>query len=119
MIRIIRAAGWACVVVLALLSLLPADDMIRTGVGGKIEHAFAYAGTALLLSFGYNRLLPIAGGLVVYAAALEKLQVLSLGRHSALGDWIASSTGALLGVAAAYAATAAWQLVQAKHRLRT
>jgi hypothetical protein len=38
----LRVAAWACVVLLAVLSWLPADEMIRTGVDGRIEHVVAY-----------------------------------------------------------------------------
>jgi hypothetical protein len=61
---------------IAVLSLLPAEDMVRTGLGGHIEHAAAYAGTALLAGVGFSRhgLGRIAAMLVVYAGVLEPLQ---------------------------------------------
>ncbi|MBD0276008.1 MAG: VanZ family protein [Acetobacteraceae bacterium] len=95
-----RAAMWGCVVLLAVLSLLPADEMVRTGLSNLIEHAVAYAGTALLAGLGYRERGPgwIGAALVAYAGALELLQDFSPGRHSAVGDWLASSAGALLGV---------------------
>ena len=62
---------------IAVLSLLPAEDMVRTGVGGHIEHAAAYAGTALLAGLGFSRhgLSRIAAMLVVHAGVLEPLQL--------------------------------------------
>jgi VanZ family protein len=75
--------------------------MVRTSVGGHIEHAVAYAGTALLLGLAYPGLSRIAVALVTYAAVLEVLQNLVPGRHPGLLDWMASSAGVLVGVAAA------------------
>jgi VanZ family protein len=96
-----RAASWVCAVLLAVLSLLPGEDMVRTGLGGYVEHAVAYVGTALLAGLGHrgrHGLGRIAAALVAYAGVLEFLQRLSPGRHSAVEDWLASATGALIGV---------------------
>jgi hypothetical protein len=30
--------GWLCIALIAVLSLLPADDLVRTSVGGYAEH---------------------------------------------------------------------------------
>jgi VanZ family protein len=97
------AAGWGCVGLIAVLSLLPGDEMVRTSLGGHVEHAMAYAGTALLLSFGSpaRKTWWIMAGLVAYAGLLEVLQNFSPGRHPAVEDWVASSTGVLVGCAAA------------------
>lgn len=111
--RTVQVAGWVCLVVLAVLSLLPAEEMVRTGFSGRAEHAVAYAGTGLLLAVSYARPIRIAAALVVYAAALELLQNVSPGRHPAVGDWVASSTGSLIGVMAACIAAALWPTVRA------
>ncbi len=105
---VFRAAAWGCVALLAALSLLPADEMVRTGVSGRVEHAVAYAGTALLAGLGYRArgLGRVTTALVAYAAALELLQDLSPGRRSAIGDWLASSGGVLLGIGVAHLAPA-------------
>jgi hypothetical protein len=50
----LQLGAWACVVALAFLSLLPADEMVRTSLGGHVEHAIAYGGTALLPGLGYS-----------------------------------------------------------------
>ena len=58
--RAVRLAGWFCVALLAVLSLLPAEEMVRTGIGGRIEHVLAYAGTALLLGLARRGSPPVS-----------------------------------------------------------
>jgi VanZ family protein len=96
----LRPTAWSCVILLAILSLLPAEEMVRTSLDGHIEHAMAYAGTALLLGLGYPAWdwKRIAAALVVYAGILELLQNFSPGRHPAVLDWLSSSAGALIGI---------------------
>ena len=56
---------WWCVILLVFLSLLPAEDMARTGFPGELEHFVAYAGSAAIAMAGYGRngsRLPIVGG---------------------------------------------------------
>ena len=102
----LRFAALGCMALIAVLSLLPAEDMVRTGLGGHIEHAAAYAGTALLVGFGFSRygLGRIAAMLVVYAGVLEPLQHFSPGRHPGLDGWLASSFGVLVGIGLAHRA---------------
>ncbi len=45
---------WCCVALLAFLSLLPAQDMARTGFPGEVEHFAAYAGSAAIAVAGYG-----------------------------------------------------------------
>src|SRR5262249_45343046 len=52
--RLIRVLTWFCVVLLAVLSLLPAQDMVRTGFPGRVEHVVAYAGSAAIAMAGYG-----------------------------------------------------------------
>jgi VanZ family protein len=98
-------------ILITVLSLLPAEEMVRTRLGGHIEHAVAYAGTAFLIGLSY----PVwkwhwtTAGLVIYAGALELLQNLSPGRHAAVEDWLASSSGILIGITALRAANRIWQ----------
>ena len=89
-----------CVVLLAVLSLLPAQDMVRTGFPGQLEHFAAYAGSGAIAMAGYglNRgAARIIGCFWLYAAVLEYLQNFSPGRHPALVDFAASALGALCG----------------------
>jgi VanZ family protein len=96
----LRVLTWCCVILLAVLSLLPAQEMVRTGFPGRLEHFVAYAGSAAIAMAGYcasRGSLQIIGGFWVYAGILEYLQNFSPGRHPAIEDFAASALGALCG----------------------
>ena len=98
-----RTAAWCAVAAIAVLSLLPADEVapIRTSLGGHFEHVAAYALTGLITVIAYvdcSRF-KITLSLIVYAAVLEYLQRFSPGRVSSLVDLMFSSTGVMLGIA--------------------
>lgn len=99
----LRLMAWGCVGLLAVLSLLPSDEVVRTSLSGHVEHAMAYAGTAFLARLGYREH-KVAWGvvtLIIYAGILEYLQHFSVGRSPAVEDWVASSAGVLVGCGAA------------------
>jgi VanZ family protein len=98
-----RFAAGACVLAVAVLSLLPAERMARTGLGGHIEHMAVYLGTALTTGVAFDERgdLAIFFALSAYAAVLEFLQRFSPGRISSLDDFAFSAAGVLMGIAAA------------------
>jgi VanZ family protein len=96
----LRFLTWVCVVILGFLSLLPAQDMVRTNLPGQLEHFAAYAGSGAIAVAGYglNRgAVRVIGCFWLYAGVLEYLQQFSPGRHPSLGDFAASALGALCG----------------------
>ena len=99
-IKLLRLLTWCCVVLLAVLSLLPAQAITRTGLPGQFEHFIAYAGSAAIAMAGYGLSrggMRIIGGFWTYAGVLEYLQHFSPGRHPSLDDFAASALGALCG----------------------
>ena len=97
--RLARPASWAAVLLLAVLSLLPKAEMVRTGAAGWLEHVVAYAGTMLLFAIGYaerSGVLRPALALIAYAAVLELGQNFSAGRKPAFTDFAASATGIIV-----------------------
>ena len=96
----LRVLTWGRVILLAILSLLPDQQMVRTRLPGRVEHLVAYAGSAAIAVAGYGASrggVQIIGGFWTYAAILEYLQHFSPGRHPAIGDFAASALGALCG----------------------
>lgn len=97
---VIRLAFFTCVGLLVVLSWLPGDAMVRTGVGGRVEHAVAYLGTAVVMGVAYRERprLPVQSLLLVaLAGILEVGQLHVPGRTVAFLDFAASSIGAVLG----------------------
>lgn len=74
-------------IILAVLSLLPAQNVVRTGMPGELEHSVAYAGSASIAIAGYGRgvAVRIVGLFWIYAALLGHLQHFSPGRHPSIG----------------------------------
>jgi hypothetical protein len=96
----LRSAAWICVLLLAVLSLVPGHAQIRTGAPGIIEHIGAYCATAALFTVAYpavNRARIILG-LVCYAGVLELAQSLVPDRSATVWDFGGSGLGVLLGV---------------------
>jgi hypothetical protein len=50
----LRVLTWCCIILLPVLSLLPAQHMVRTGFPGRLEHFVAYAGSAAIAIAGYG-----------------------------------------------------------------
>src|SRR5690349_16432954 len=95
-----RILTWCCVILLAVLSLLPAQDMVRTGIPGELEHFVAYAGSTTIAMAGYEQrrgTVRIIGSFWLYAGVMEYLQHFSPGRHPSIADFAASALGALFG----------------------
>ena len=98
-VSMLRIAAWICVVLLAVLSLVPGHAQIRTGAPGIVEHVVAYCATAALFTIGYraaNRAYIILG-LVCYAGMLEGAQSFVPDRSATIWDFGGSSLGVVLG----------------------
>ena len=79
-----RFVAWFGIAVLGVASWLPAEEMIRTGADGRLEHAAAY------LIGDFHRIPSTC-----YGGILEFGQLFVPGRHAAISDWAASSGGVL------------------------
>ena len=100
MLVFLRVAAIGCIVALAILALLPAPIVTRTGLGGHAEHLIAYLGTAIVIGLAFQespRLIVQCTMLIVYAVALEAGQFYSPGRHASLQDLAFSAAGVLIG----------------------
>ena len=96
-----RRAAWICVLVLAVLSWTPGDEMIRTGTPGDLEHVAAYLITGGIVAVSYGSQVGYwlsALLLCAWAGVLEMGQFWVPGRHAQLIDFAASSLGTILGI---------------------
>jgi VanZ family protein len=93
----LKFIAWACVVGLAVASWTPGEEMVRTGFNTRLEHVAAYliAGIAVIIAYPRRPDRSIAPILCAYAGVLEFGQMYVPGRHAALLDWLASSSGVL------------------------
>ncbi len=108
---LLRIAAISCVIAIVVLSWLPKDMEIRTGMRGQFEHVAAYVIAAAILKLGWplGRTRWMGLGFAALAAVLETGQIWIPGRTSQLIDVVASTAGAAIGLVGGHAAL---------HRLR-
>jgi VanZ family protein len=92
----IALVAWIAV---AVLSLVPGHDRPHTGIPGDLEHALAYALTALATSIGWPRTRGVAVvlALTTMSGAFEVCQLWIPGRGASALTWIISSLSAGVG----------------------
>jgi VanZ family protein len=88
--------------IIALCSLVPGEYRPHIdGLSGKEEHALAYLVLGMLTVIAARRtvnLYRLCLIMVAYAGILEFLQLFAPCRHAAVGDFMASSFGAMIGI---------------------
>jgi VanZ family protein len=95
-----RVAFLGCITALATLAWLPANTMVRTALGGQVEHLIAYLGTTILMGMAYptNPRLAVQSALLIgYAATLEVGQLGASGRYASFDDFAFSAAGVGFG----------------------
>jgi VanZ family protein len=100
----LRFIAWALIIGLAVASWTPGQEMVRTGFNARLEHVAAYwiAGIAVIIAYPRRPAWSIAAVLCAYAGILELGQLYIPGRHAALLDWLASSSGVLCACLTVY-----------------
>jgi VanZ family protein len=93
--RPMQIVALLAVVGLAVASWTPGEEMIRTGMNGKLEHAIAYLLTCFAFTQGYPDRSPwrFTIALSIYATILEIGQIIVPGRHAAFLDLAAGVVG--------------------------
>ena len=100
---LLRCAAWVAVGLLAVVTLVPAQERPQSGLSSGLEHLAAYAVTAAAFSFASTtRRWKILLILCLYAAILEFLQNYAPGRHARFGDFLTSCAGVCVGVFGAW-----------------
>ena len=102
--RLFQAAGVICLAVITILSVLPGADRPHVFGSGNVEHLIAYAGGAFFASSlpglrGWRVVLLLSAASLIF----EGLQMLIPGRSPGLDNWLASTLGAVVGLAFARA----------------
>jgi VanZ family protein len=102
-----RVAGWAGVLNITVLSLVPGPESPHTGQLGPLEHYAAYLPVGFALALGYRRRLQVLATallLPLYAGLLEIAQ-LFIRRSSKLIDFFVSGLGVWTGLVLALIST--------------
>jgi len=102
LLRILSIVG---IVLIAVLSLVPGDLQIRTGMPKTVEHFGAYLGVAFILVLGRSSITHAAAAAVLlcgFSFTMEVFQEFIPGRTGGLRDAAASSAGAFAGAIAAH-----------------
>jgi VanZ family protein len=98
--------GWALVVLVTVLSVVPPTLRPDTGVGHGIEHLAIFAITGLAFGLAYERkFVLVLIGLVVFAGAIELAQLIVPGRHARWSDFVVDAAAACIGAALALVAS--------------
>jgi VanZ family protein len=101
-LRILSILG---VALIAILSLIPGDLQMRTGMPKTVEHFGAYFGVSLILVLGRSSIAHAVAAAILlsgFAFVLEVIQEFIPGRNGGLADAAASSAGAFAGAVAAH-----------------
>lgn len=100
-IRLLRLAFAAALVAIFVLALLPAPDAAKFfSWQDKLEHFLLFAALAGLGLLAWSsRPRSVAGGILVYGAAMELAQSMTAYRVGDYQDWIADALGVATAVA--------------------
>ena len=92
--KIARMAAWSGVIAIVLLSIVPAEDRLVTGLGQTFEHFAAFSIVSILFALVYRLklrlLLPVA---LLFCGGIELLQLAVPTRHARISDFIIDLRG--------------------------
>src|SRR6478752_4727738 len=95
--RLSQVLAWVLICGIVGLSIVPPDYRVITNLPRLVEHCSMFLLTGLAFGVGYPYRYPVQSvALVLFAAAVELLQVWIPGRHARLSDFVAGVLG--LGV---------------------
>jgi VanZ family protein len=104
-VKLLKIPAWLALLGLVVVSVVPAAERPETGLQHDLEHFLAFAFAGLLVALAYpNRLMPLVAGVVVYALALEIIQIPLATRHSRLEDFVVDALGACAAIVLVYVA---------------
>jgi hypothetical protein len=93
-----RIIGWSLVAAIVVLSVVPATLRPETGLPHDFEHFAIFWATGLAFALGYSLTPLLATLLIVFAGAVEILQLFIPGRHARLSDFIVDALASVIGL---------------------
>ena len=104
--RLSQVLAWVLVFGIVGLSIVPPDDRVVTDLPRPFEHLSIFLLTGAAFGLGYPDRYPMQSiALVLFAAAVELVQVWVPGRHPRLSDFAAGVLGLGLGIGLAFIST--------------
>jgi VanZ family protein len=104
--RLSQVLAWVLVFGIVGLSIVPPDYRVVTDLPRPFEHLSIFLLTGASFGLGYPDRYPMQSiALVLFAAAVELMQVWAPGRHPRLSDFAAAILGLGLGIGLAYVST--------------
>ena len=104
--RLSQVLAWVLVFGIVGLSIVPPDDRVVTDLPRSFEHLSIFLLTGAAFGLGYPDRYPMQSiALVLFAAAVELVQVWVPGRHPRLSDFAAGVLGLGLGIGLAFVST--------------
>ena len=101
-----QVVAWVLVFDIVVLSIVPPDYRVITDLPRSLEHLSIFLLTGVAFGLGYPERYPLQSiALVLFAAAVELVQVWVPGRHARLSDFAAGVVGLGLGTGLAYLST--------------
>ena len=101
--RLSQVLAWVLVFGIVGLSIVPPDYRVITDLPRPLEHLSIFLLTGVAFGLGYPERYPLQSiALVLFAAAVELVQVWVPGRHPRLSDFAAGVVGLGLGTGLAY-----------------
>ncbi len=99
----VRLLAWILVAGLIFLTIVPAPERPVTGVGHNFEHFLAFGVTAFVYFIAYpKRLIIVLTQGILFALALELLQVPLPSRHARIEDFVVDALAGCAGMVVAY-----------------
>jgi len=100
-----RLVAWFLLVVITVLSLVPAGWRPETSAPYNVEHLAIFCATGFAFGLAYDRRpFLIMVELVIFAGAIELAQLFAPDRHARLSDFIVDALSLCAGVAMAFVA---------------
>jgi VanZ family protein len=97
-----RITAWLLALAILVLSVVPAEWRPATGIPHDIEHFGIFIATGFAFGLGYaRRYATMAIVMLIFAAAIEALQLFVPGRYALLTDFFLNTLALFYGVAAA------------------
>ena len=118
--RLFRLAGWACVITIAVLSLLPRPVGVGSEFGApELDHLVAYLVAAGFFALGHMRTrtrLVVCLLLVGFGGLMELGQAALPGRDGGIGDFLVNAVGVSMGLAVAVPGVISWGSMEGRSR---